>query len=176
MSKEIMNAVAVRARQMILENIAAGIDINGNKYKFSDKPFARPYDPKLKGVKQLVKEGRLTLFLKNKKRFWMVVEKGYADYRRMKGLSADGDFLTLTGAMLRNLQIIELAENSFQLGFTDATQLKKALWFNVMGVGKSKRLWQFLGLRKEQIDELSEYAATLFSEKYLEDLMKAKLK
>lgn len=175
MTQDIMNKIAVRARQMILDNVTKGIDIDGKRYGYSETPFARPYDPKLKGVKGLVKEGRLMLFLKGKQRFWMVVKKGYKDYRRMKGQNPDGDFLQVSGAMLRNLQITELTDTSFTLGFTDAVQLKKALWFNVMGVGKSKKLWKFLGLRKEQETELAEYAASLMTEKFLEQLLKGKI-
>lgn len=170
-NSEIMNKVAVRARQMILDNVAKGVDIHGKNYKYSTTPFARPYDKKLKGVKGLVKEGRLTLFMKGKTRFWMVVEGGYEDYRRMKGKDPSGDWLTDTGAMLRNLKIIELTDKSAQLGFTDPRQLKKATWLNIDGAGKGKKLWQFLGLRKEQEIELAEYAASLLTEKYLQEII-----
>lgn len=160
---------------MILENVAAGLDIHGKKYKYSTRPFARPFDPKLKGVKGLAKEGRLTIFLRGKTRHWMVVTGGYEDYRRMKGKNPTGDWLTDTGAMLRNLQIIELTDESASLGFTDPLQLKKATWLNIEGAGKGKRLWQFLGLRKEQEIELAQYAASLLTEKYIEEMLKGKI-
>ncbi len=176
MTPEIMNKIAVRARQMILENIRQGIDINGKRFSYSEKPFARPFDKRIKGYKQLIKDERLTVFKKDGKNNWMVVEGGYKDYRRMRGQNPDGDFLTDTGAELRNFQIIELTATIARLGFTDPKQLKKSLWQNTMGVGKSKKLWQWMGLRKEQVKELAEYAASLITGQYIEQLLKGIIK
>ena len=153
---------------MILDNAREGIDIKGKKYQYSTKPFARPYDPSLKGIKGYVADKRLELFRTKQDKLWMIVTKGYKDYRMMRGQDPDGDFLTVSGAMLRNLQVTSLTDTDVTLGFTDSVQLKKALWFNVMGVGKGKKLWEFLGLRKQQEEELARYAASLFTAEFLQ--------
>lgn len=157
---------------MIKDNIAQGVDIDGKPYEYSEKPFARPwFGTRLKKseIKSFVSEGRVKPFRTKSGSLWMVVEKGYKDFRRMRGQKEDGDFLTDRGTMLRNMKILETTDDSFKIGFSDAVQLKKALWFNVMGVGKSKKLWRFLGLRKEQETELADYAASLVTEKILEE-------
>lgn len=174
MTNDIMNKLAVRARQMVRDNVAQGVDIDGKAYSYSEKPFVRPWAksrlPKA-DIESFVKEGRIKPFRTKAGKLWMVVTGGYKDYRRMRGQKDDGDFLTDRGTMLRNLKPLTITAQYFSIGFTDAVQLKKALWFNVMGVGKSKKLWRFLGLRKEQEQELAEYASSLITEALLEKVL-----
>ncbi len=174
MTTEIMNQLAVRARQMIKDNVNRGVDIDGKAYEYSEKPFVRPWAgtrlPKA-NIESFVKEGRIKPFRTKAGKLWMVVAGGYKDFRRMRGQKDDGDFLTDRGTMLRNLKVIETTADTMTVGFSDAVQLKKALWFNVMGVGKGKKLWKFLGLRKEQEEELAEYAASLVTEKIAEGVL-----
>ena len=64
--------------------------------------------------------------------------------------SAANDLLTYRGEMLRDMNIVNNSNNSTVIGFTDPVQARKAFWLNVSGVGRSRKLWKFLGLRKEQ--------------------------
>ncbi|MHB2150577.1 hypothetical protein ACX8XP_16105 [Calditrichota bacterium LG25] len=56
--------------------------------------------------------------------------------------------------MLRNLKIIKAENNQVIIGFTDPIQAQKAFWLNISGVGRSRKLWKLLGLRKEQWEQL----------------------
>ena len=170
MSREIMQAIGVRAIEMIEENIANGIGYDGSRFAYSEQPFARPVG-RLPGRRSFEKEGRLKLFTANSGALWAVVTGGYADWRAMQGLNPHGDFLQVTGKMLRNMGIIGIGADQVRIGFDDPVQAKKALWLNVLGAGSSRRLWKFLGLQPHQRTELAEYAATLFSRSDLGSLI-----
>lgn len=47
-----------------------------------------------------------------------------------------------------------VTDNDAIIGYNDREQAKKAYWFNVSGVGKSRKLWKFLGITQEQKDKL----------------------
>lgn len=158
--REVMQKVGMRALEMIEENIAAGVSYDGTRYAYSTKPFARPIG-KLTGRAKMVKEGRLKLFNTAEGKLWAVVTGGYKDWRRMNKLNPDGDYLQATGAMLRNLNVVEATDTTVRLGFTDPTQRRKAFWLEVTGASRSRRLWKFLGLSDQQREELAAYAASL---------------
>lgn len=158
--RDALQKVGMRALEMIEENIAAGRSYDGTKYSYSTKPFARPVG-KLPGRKKFQAEGRLKMFTTKQGHLWAVVTGGYKDWRAMNKLNPNGDYLQATGAMLRNLSVVEVDDEKVRLGFTDPTQRRKALWLEVTGAGRSRRLWKFLGLSDTQQQELAEYAATL---------------
>lgn len=68
--------------------------------------------------------------------------------------TAKNDFLVSRGTMLSNMKVIETTDSNVTIGWTDSKDAQKAFWLNVSGAGRSRKLWKFLRLRKEQIDEL----------------------
>ncbi|HRK05240.1 MAG TPA: hypothetical protein PLW14_09105 [Chlorobiota bacterium] len=160
-SKAIMTAVGLRVIEMIEDNIRRGESYDGTKFRYSERPFAMPAGATRLGprMKAFIKDGRLTAYMAKGKRLWVVIPKGYKDLRSMRGQNAAGDFLTASGRMLRNLQILSVTDTTVKIGFSDPEQEQKALWLNVTGVGRSRRLWRFLGLSPQQQDELAAIAA-----------------
>lgn len=171
LSAGILNKVGQRALQMIEDNIRAGVDSDGQRYSYSTRPFAMPAR-RIKGRKALEAEGRIRTFTTAQGKLWMVVTGGYRDWRIMQGADPDGDFLTMSGRMLRNLQVLPPSEDSVRIGFTDTEQAQKALWLSVTGAGRSRKLWRFMGLQKSQERELAEYAAVLCAEEAIKDATK----
>jgi|YNPBryulayer2012_1023412.scaffolds.fasta_scaffold130277_1 hypothetical protein len=54
--------------------------------------------------------------------------------------------------------------NQIVISFSDPLSEKKAFFLNISGVGKSRKLWKFLGLTKENEKILLEYAESLISQ------------
>ncbi len=71
--------------------------------------------------------------------------------------------LTSTGAMRASLSPISSDGNSVTIGFLDAESARIAFYHNVSGAGKGRIIRKFMGLHKEQEDELAGYAADLIS-------------
>lgn len=165
--KSVLNNIAIQVQQMLEDQIERGVDIEGNKFKYSDKPFVRPYDKRLKSFQK--DEGKVSLFTTKSGSLWMLIHGGYKSYREMTGRDPDGDFLQDTGAMLGALSVKSEASNntaSLKWFFTDPVQAQKAYWLNVTGVGKSKSKWLFMGLTKENRGKLEKYIKVHFKEHY----------
>jgi hypothetical protein len=163
---DVMKAVGARALAMIEENVRRGVGYDGRQFLYSMKPFARPI-PKgftKKRLKELEAAERIKRFRTKEGKLWMVVMHGYRDYRQMIGADPNGDFLQLTGAMMRNLNVIDSDVDTVRLGFDDPVQARKALYLSVTGAGKSRRLWRFMGITQKQQNELTEYAAGMLVE------------
>lgn len=158
--KDVLRKIGVRAVQMISDNVRLGLDSKGNRFSYSTRPFAMP-GGKFRNAKGFVEEGRLEAFTTPKGKLWYVVTGGYKDLRSMRGQNPEGDFLQVTGAMMRNLNVTRVTDTSVRIGFDDPAQEKKALWLSVTGAGRSRRLWRFMGLRPEQEHELAEFAGQL---------------
>ncbi len=151
---ELLKRVGVRVVQMIEDNVRKGISSDGRRFAYSTRPFARPLTRSPKN-KEFIAQGRLVPYLTKKGKLWAVVPGGYKDWRSMKGLNPDGDFLQDSGEMMRNLAVIGVTDDAAILGFTDEEAAKKAFWLNDVGAGKSRRLMKFLGIRPEQRKELA---------------------
>lgn len=158
--KDVLRQIGVRAVQMISDNVRLGVDSKGNRFSYSTKPFAMP-GGKFRGVKGFIEEKRLEAFTTKSGHLWYVVTGGYKDLRRMRGQNPEGDYLQATGAMMRNLNVTKLTDASVSIGFDDPVQEQKALWLSVTGVGRSRRLWRFMGLQPAQEAELAEFAGKL---------------
>lgn len=171
-TKAIMTAVGLRVIEMIEDNIRAGVSYDGTRFRYSERPFSMPAGATRVGnrMKQFQREGRLVAYMAKSKRLWVVVPKGYKDLRDMRGRNPTGDFLTDTGKMLRNLKVLSVTETEVKIGFDDPEQEQKALWLNVTGVGRSRRLWKFLGLSQQQQDELAAIAAFEMNREEIEKL------
>lgn len=157
-SKKLLNNIGVTALSMIEENIDSGVDIYGKRYAYSRRPFYRPYDPdivkKMGGRKG---KGRFYQIFTNKSgKLGMIILGGYKAYKEQVNPTAKGDYLTWSGQMLRNMKIVKTDANDVRVGFSDPQAAQKAFWFNVSGVGRSRKRWRFLGLRKEQIRRMEQ--------------------
>jgi hypothetical protein len=162
---DVMKAVGTRALAMIEENVRKGIGYDGRQFLYSMKPFARPI-PKgftRKRLKELAAAERIKPFRTKEGKLWMVVMHGYRDYRQMIGADPNGDFLQVTGAMMRNLNVIDADDESVRLGFDDPVQARKAFYLSVTGAGKSRRLWRFMGITQKQQNEIAQYAAGMLA-------------
>lgn len=162
----IATKIGFKVVELINEQVAAGVDIDGKSYEYSTRPFAMPagkkrfakyfYKPEDKG-------GRLGLFATKNGKLWQLVYGGYADWRAMNNKNPKGDFLQWTGQMMRSLSAREMGEGKAMVYFADASAAQKAFWFNVSGVGRSRKLWKFFGLTKANEDKLYQYAVELLS-------------
>lgn len=146
--------VAYRAIELINQQIADGIDIDGKKYKYSESPFLMPYSSKV--VSKFGKDAKGKLYNvinKNGKR-WLVITKGYKSYREAFNRATDSDFLQWTGNLLSSIDIINSDSDSAEIGFTNQKAAQIAYYLNVSGAGRGRKLWKFFGLTKENIDKL----------------------
>jgi hypothetical protein len=143
--------LATRSLYYLNKQIDAGVDIDGKPYQYSTKPFARPRGgiPFKQSLKSLVKSGRLTEFKRGGKH-WVVFLGGYKDFRSITGRNPDGDFLEFTGKLRQSIIAKPNSDGrSIKIGFSSAKQATLAYYFNFSGVGKSRKLWKFLGLTEE---------------------------
>jgi|GEM_PF-1200651 len=155
--KDILNRIAIRALELVHQQINEGIDIDGNHYQYSKHPFSRPAGgmPLKSSLKQLEKEGKLAVFITKQGRLWVTVKGGYRSYREMTGREPNDDFLTFTGKMLASLTAKTRA-NTITLGFSQPKEADLAYKLQILGVGRSKKLWKFLGLTKKNEEILKE--------------------
>jgi len=173
MTPDILREIALRAVELINEQIAEGIDIRGQRYAYSTKPFVRPFDPRIKNIQALVKQGKITEFTSKKTgSLWMYVAGGYKSYREMIGRNPDGDFLTDTGKMLASMSVRVTGEGEAEVYFNEPEAAEQAFWLTVSGAGKSRRLWRFLGLTAERKQQLEQEVAEDFGEQLIVDVVK----
>lgn len=176
----IMRLIALKAIEMINDNIREGVSYEGEQYEYSTKPFAMPYSRKAakglgKPVSKKNPEGLYSVFRSKKEggSKWMLILGGYKLYKEKVNPEAKNDYLVFSGKMLRNLKILDADDETMkaQIGFTDPEQSKKAFWFNVSGIGKGRKLWKFLGLTEQQQLELGDYAAGIITKGDLAKLL-----
>jgi len=154
----------------IEDNIKNGIDYDGNKFSYSGKPFYRPYDAKL--YLKLKRNPSLAKIVTNKNGKLGFIINGYKAYKQFMHPQSATNFLTVKGEMLRDMKILNSGSSSANgginsgsssgssgeviIGFSDPAQSQKAYWFNISGVGKSRKLWKFLGITDAQKAELND--------------------
>jgi phage gpG-like protein len=164
--QNILQKLSIRAVELINEQIQRGIDAEGKPYRYSTKPFARPIGgiPRFgQFSKNAQKEGRLKIFSTKKNSKWALFTRGYADYRSLTGRNPAGDFLEFSGEMLASMTGFARHPNQAVVGFSSQKAAERAFWFNVSGVGRSRKLWKFLGLTPENEKILVDYAADLLA-------------
>jgi len=147
------------ALQLLQEQIKQGIDENGKPYKYSTRPFARPFTNKIKNQRQLKNDGKISVTTTKSGKRWMVITGGYRSYRELIGRNPDGDFLQDSGAMLQSLTVKKRSATDAVITFSDAKSAQKAFWLSVSGAGKSRSLWKFMGLTAANKKRLEEFAA-----------------
>jgi len=149
LSQKIIKRLGNSALAMLEENIAAGIDYDGQPYKYSEEAFYRPYELKL--AQKL--GSAASVFTKPDGKLGMIVH-GYKAYKEAVAPYSVGKFLTLSGKMLRNLNVLTTENNRVIIGFSDPELAQRAFWLNVSGAGRGRKLWKFMGLQKAQQDEI----------------------
>lgn len=149
-----MRTIGNEALAMIEENVRKGVDTDGKAFKYGEKPFWRPYDKRII-AKLGGKSGAGTFYkiVKSNNKLGMIILGGYRRYKE-KVAGKPLKFLSLSGQMMRNLNVVSSRQGETIIGFPDKEQAEKAFYLNVSGAGKSRKLWKFMGLRKEQIEEL----------------------
>ena len=154
-SQKLLDEIAIAALSMIEDNIHKGIDMDGKSYSYSEKPFYHPYSKTIRSkLGGKAGQGKFYEIIKGKNgKLGMIILGGYKQYKQKINPTAANDYLTFSGKMLRNLNVIEAKGNRIVIGFTDPKQAKKAFWLNVSGAGRSRKLWKFLGLRKSQYQQ-----------------------
>ncbi len=149
MNRELMRTVGNRVLEMIEDNIQAGVDIDGKKFAYSTKTFYRPYNEKLHKKLTKSQQGKLYSIITGKSGKLGMLIHGYKQYK--EHFAPGAGFLEWTGALLRDMSIIKLDSNKVIIGFTDPELAQRAFWLNKSGVGRSRKLWKFFGLRREQV-------------------------
>lgn len=166
LDRSILQKIADKAIELINEQIEEGVDYDGEKYEYSSKPFARPVYgiPNFKIFKKTaIREGKLKLFTTKKGSLWALFTGGYKEFRELTKRSPNSDFLNYTGRMLASMTS-KVQNNQIVVSFSTPQAEKKAFFLNISGVGKSRKLWKFLGLTKENEKILLEYAESLISQ------------
>lgn len=122
--EDILDAIAQKAMDLIIERTKGGKDVSGKPFK----AYAKSY----------LKSDAFAAFGKSK--------------------SVD---LTLSGDMLGLMEVVNTTKNTFELGWSDSTENAKAYNHNV-GDTLPKR--EFLGLQKQELKELREFAEGLIKD------------
>ncbi len=156
--KKLVQIASVRVLAYIEANIKAGKDYEGKRFKYSQKPFYRPYSQKV--ISKLDGKngaGKLYNIVTGKNgKLGMVIIGGYDSLKKRLYPQAYDNFLVQSGKMLRSMSILKIDDGHAIIGFSEQEQAQKAFWLNISGVGKRRKLWKFLGITKGQEKELAE--------------------
>jgi len=125
--------IALHCLRLIRDRTQDGLDVNDMPFKaYSTRTFKMPVSNGTKRALGILKsqgdvEYRILGGVK-----YAIVKGGYLNYKRAyiqsSGNSWNGKVdLTMTGAMLRDLNVIETSNNSFKLGFTNIEMSQRAL-------------------------------------------------
>ncbi len=168
--KKLLDIAGVTVLSMVNKNIREGIDYEGNKLHYSEKPFYRPYNQRL--WSQLKKSPGLADIVTTKEGKLGFIIHGYKAYKQFMNPEAFGNFLTWRGTMLRSMRVLKTSETEAVIGFGSSKEAEKAFWFNVSGVGRSRKLWKFLGITNTQKQELTQNLSQEFYKITVEELGK----
>lgn len=163
--KKTMDYLSQRALEMIREQIKEGVDFEGKNYEYSTNPFARPLDGTVfrRPADALERDDKLEIFTSSATgKLWVLIKGGYKSYRELTGRWAMGDFLYYTGNMLASM-VATYKDYEFTIKFTSEKSSRKAYYLNVAGVGKSRKLWKFLGLSRKNLEILTKEAADMLA-------------
>jgi hypothetical protein len=165
--KNINSKIGQRAVLLIREQIERGKDYEGKSYKYSNKPFVMPMSGKYRD--KIKNNENISIFKTKAGKLWYYVGGGYEDYRATIGKDPKGDFLNSTGEML-GAMTYKATDVGVDIVFRSERASKLAYYMNYSGVGKSRRLWKFLGLTPQNEDLLAEEAALLYTEEAIKQL------
>ena len=176
--KKLFQIAGVRVLAFIEENIKKGIDYEGKPFQYSTNPYYIPFDDKIyRKLGGKNGNGKFYQVVHSKRTglLGMIILGGYKAYKEKVYPSAAKNFLTVTGKMLRSMNV-KATDTEAIISFTGEENQKKAFWLNISGAGRSRKLWKFLGITEEQkkklIDELNEPAKEIYIAKLGEIIKK----
>lgn len=167
--KKLLNTAGSFVLASIEENLRKGIDYEGKKFSYSEESFFRPYDARLHT--RLKKSPDLFDIVRSKRtgKLGFIIH-GYKKFKQFMNPQAAGDYLTWRGEMLRDMKILHTSDNEAVIGFSDPEQAQKAFWFNISGVGRSRKLWKFLGITARQQERLVDLLGEEYQKIVIEEL------
>lgn len=114
--------------------ILSGKDKNDNDFKaYSYRPFAMPAGATTKGALKLLGANK-QYFETKTGATWVVIKGGYLALKKARSPEWDGTVnLTVTGAMLRSMAVMQRGVNMFKIGFTRSEEAQKMIWQIVKG-------------------------------------------
>lgn len=148
-----MQKIAPITLRMIHDQIEAGLDIEGRRYRYSTRPFAMPVGAMLAFARRTLARSRQLVYFRRRGGLWAVILGGYAAYRRAAKRLDNGDYLRFSGRMLASL-IYDYDDERIKIRFSNRNRATVAYYLNVTGAGRSRRLWLFLGLTPQHLARL----------------------
>ncbi|MFA5322930.1 MAG: hypothetical protein WC373_09680 [Smithella sp.] len=136
-----------------LTGTGTGQKIRAGVEQYSTKAMPIPYGRYMALMGDKPPEG--TKIFRNKSGTVMVIFSG--GYKRLRELSKKPNehvYMSWTGRMLRNLNIIRSEKTIAEIGFNDAESERIAGYHNLYGSGKGKVLHPFLGFTTEDDQQL----------------------
>jgi len=167
--KKLLDVAGVYVLGQIEENIRKGIDYDGNRFAYSERPFFRPFDEAL--YKKLKKNPALASIVHSKRTgtFGFLIQ-GYKKFKQYVYPGAADKFLTVKGKMLRDMKVVSVTDSAAFIGFNDPEQAQKAFWLNVSGAGRGRKLWKFLGITPAQQKILADKLGGEYKDIVIKDL------
>lgn len=172
--QKLLHTAGIKVLALIEQNIRQGIDSEGQPFAYSEKPFWMPYSQKI--VARLGgKKGKGVFYEVTRSgttgKLGLIILGGYKAFKQKAYPSAANHFLTVTGKMLRSMNV-KANDNEAIISFTGDENVKKAYWLNVSGAGRGRKLWKFLGITEQQKQELTRELTPICREIYIEALAK----
>lgn len=152
-SAQLLKSIGNKTLSFILDNIKKGISYQGDKFQYSENDFYIPFSPKIYSAYK--KDSSFARIVSTNSGKLGFIIFGYKKYKEKFYPDSLNNFLTASGKMLRDLNLLKISDNEIILGFSDVRNSQIAYWLNVSGAGKSRKLWKFLGLSQKQVDKLS---------------------
>jgi len=161
---QLLRRAAARVILFITENTTdRGVDKNGKPFKpYSVKPFFMPSGAYINAT---TKSQRAKLEASNSVHFksskggkrYVIIEGGYANFKAARFPQHGGKVnLHYSGTMMGSLAVIGEDANSITIGFTTKEAAERAYYHIVSGAGKSKVKRDFLGITKDQLEEVTQ--------------------
>lgn len=151
---KLTDIIGYKIIEFINDQIKQGYDIDGKKYSYSTNPFWMPYSKKVVQKFGKKQQGKLYKITNRGGKLGLIILGGYKSYREKFNRATDSDFLQFTGNLLSSIDIINSDGNSVEVGFNNKKAMELAYYMNVSGVGRSRKLWKFFGLSKENLEKL----------------------
>lgn len=166
----IMQRVSTHGVFIIRQRTKKGEFLEGSSSgseSYSTKPFAMPVGAvnQMTGKKittlAKTEDDKFKLFHSKKTgSLWVLVTEGYKRIRQLAGKPADNVTMSWSGKVMRNLKNVAEEPREGKIYFDDERSKQIAIWQNIMGAGKSKKLKIFMGFNDKEIEELSKLAGT----------------
>jgi len=156
----------IRARTLrgeFLTGVGTGQRKDTSKSQYSTKPMPVPYGKYL-ALTEGQAPDKSKVYRSKSGHVMVILTGGYKRYRVLSKKPADHVYMSWTGRMLRNFQIIKDEKGKATLGFQDADSARIARYHNIDGAGKNKVKHPFIGFTTEEENELAGVAETIIND------------